>query len=93
MRDSGKIIYLVDMGENSVVELVPRQFEDDEANPRWGHICLLTDDVQSAYDFALKLGALPRVEPRTSIIGEGQYKHCFVFGPDSEVIEFLGPRD
>jgi lactoylglutathione lyase len=89
MRGSGKIIYLVDMGGNAVVELIPREFEGEETNTRWAHICLLIEDVQAAHDLALKLGARSRIEPRVSIIGGGPHTHSFVFGPDDEVIEFF----
>ena len=89
MANTDKLIYLVDLGGNAVVELLPRGYEDEEANARWAHIALLTDDTRTAYDLMLKAGAKPRTEPMESIT-ETSYKcNAFVFGPDGEIIELF----
>lgn len=89
MGDSGKTIYLVDLGENAVVEIIPRGYDNDESNARWGHICLNTDDVQAAYDMALKAGAVSKGEPQQVKLGTMDAINVFVDGIDGESIEFF----
>ncbi|MCL2093589.1 MAG: VOC family protein [Treponema sp.] len=89
MGDSGKSIYLVDLGGNSVLEIIPRGNGEEEANARWAHIALRTDDSKAAYDMAMKAGAQTRMEPRETNLGTMAVTISFVYGPDKEVIEFF----
>lgn len=89
MGDSGKTIYLVDLGGNAVVEIIPRGQSGEEASARWAHIALATDDVRMAYDLALKAGARCQSEPRDGQLGTMSVCTAFVTGPDQEVIEFF----
>jgi catechol 2,3-dioxygenase-like lactoylglutathione lyase family enzyme len=93
MGDQGdKIIYLVDLGNNAVVEIIPRGDGEPEANARWAHIALRTDDPQGAYDLALKAGAVSRSEPRDMNLGTMPVRNAFVLGPDQEIIEFFNEK-
>ena len=88
--DPTKNIYMVDMGNNAVIEIIPRGTGEEEANARWGHVALRTDDAKAAYDRAIKAGAVSRSEPREITIGDTmEVQLCFVYGPDKEVIEFF----
>jgi lactoylglutathione lyase len=91
MGESGKTIYLVDLGDNAVVEIIPRGNGEEESNARWAHIALRTGDAQAAYDAALKAGALSQTAPRNSdtLLGTMAIRNAFVLGPDNEVIEFF----
>lgn len=89
MGDSGKTIYLVEMGGNAVVEIIPRGTENSEANARWAHIALATDDTRAAYDLAMKAGAKSQSEPRDMALGTMDVCNAFVVGPAGEVIEFF----
>ena len=89
MGNTGKVIHLVDLGGNAVVELVPRGTEDPEANARWAHIALATDDVPKAYAMALAAGAVSRTEPTDITLATLSARNAFVFGPDGEGIEFF----
>ena len=88
MGSTGKTIHMVDLGGNAVVEILPRGTEEAEANARWAHICLATDDTRNAYAQALEAGAISRTEPRDGSHGERGMCNAFVFGPDNEIIEF-----
>ncbi|MCL2538888.1 MAG: VOC family protein [Oscillospiraceae bacterium] len=90
--DPDKTIYLVDIGDGAVVEIIPRGEEQSEERARWAHICLLTDDVSEAYDRALKAGATSRSAPNDVQLGTMQATNAFVYGPDQEVIEFFKVR-
>jgi lactoylglutathione lyase len=87
--DIDKTIYLVELAEGAVVELIPRGVEEVESNARWAHICLETEDVRGAYEAALAAGAKPRSEPEDGFLGTMERTGAFVFGPDDEVIEFF----
>ena len=89
MGDTGKTIYLVDLGGNSIVELIPRGNGKDEENAHWAHIALATDDTRAAYEIAIKAGATSQNEPADVLLGTMAVCNAFVTGPDGEVIEFF----
>ena len=64
MGDTGKTIYLVDLGGHAVVEIIPRGDGDAESNAHWAHIALATDDTRAAY--ALGAGCRGGVAERTA---------------------------
>lgn len=89
MGDSGKIIYLVDLGNNAVIEIIPRGNGEEEINAHWAHIAVRTDNPQAAYDLALKAGATSRSAPSDIQLGTMAACNAFVLGPDKEVIELF----
>jgi len=89
MGDSGKIIHLVDLGGNAVVEIIPRGQDGEEANARWAHIAVNTKDARAAYDLALKAGAVSLSAPKDMVLGTMPVCNAFVKGPDGEQIEFF----
>jgi lactoylglutathione lyase len=89
MADSGKTIYLVDLGNNAVVEIIPRGNGEEEAGAHWAHVAIRTDDTRAAYDLALKAGAVSRTPPQDVNLGTMAACNAFVLGPDREVIEFF----
>jgi lactoylglutathione lyase len=84
-----KTIYLVDLGNNAVVEIIPRGNGEEEANAHWAHLALRTGDARAAYDLALKAGAVSRTEPKDITLGSVPVCNAFVYGPDREIIEFF----
>ena len=89
MKGTDKTIYMVELGGNAVVEILPRGSAGTEANPHWAHIALATDDARAAYALALEAGATSRTEPVDKTINEMEVCNAFVFGPDGEIIEFF----
>ncbi|MDR1863782.1 MAG: VOC family protein [Treponema sp.] len=89
MSNSDKTIYLVDLGNNAVVEIIPRGNGEEEANAHWAHLALRTGDARAAYETALEAGAVSRDEPRDIMLGSMSVCNAFVYGPDREVIEFF----
>jgi lactoylglutathione lyase len=89
MGGAGKTIYLVDLGGNAVVEIIPRGNEGPESSARWAHIAVATDDARAAYDLAIKAGAATQSEPQDMMLGTMSVCNAFVYGPDGEVIEFF----
>ena len=89
MGDSGKTIYLVDLGGNAVVEIVPRGQGGAETNARWAHIALSTDNARQAYALALEAGAVSQSEPNDKFLGDVPVCNAFVKGPEGELIEFF----
>lgn len=89
MGNTGKTIYLIDLGGHAVVELLPKGNDEAEANARWAHIALSTDDTHKAYEKALKAGAQKQTEPQDIVLGTMAVCNAFVTGPDGEAIEFF----
>jgi len=87
--DSSKIIYLVDLGNNAVVEIIPRGNGEEEVNAHWAHVAIRTDDARAAYDMAIRAGAVSRDLPKEVQLGTMKVCNAFVFGPDREVLEFF----
>lgn len=85
----GRLIYLIDLGENAVVELIPAGGSEAEANARWMHIAVNADDVQAAHDRALAAGARVKHEPKDAMLGTMAVSNSFVYGPEGEEIEFF----
>lgn len=88
-NDSSKTIYLVDLGNNAVVELIPRGNGEEEVNAHWAHVAIRTDDAKAAYERAIKAGAASRSEPKENKLGTITVCNPFVYGPDREIIEFF----
>ena len=89
MGDSGKTIYLVDLGGNAVIEIIPNGKGQEEMNAHWVHVAVRTDDAKAAYEMALKAGAVSKSAPKDVSLGTMPACIAFVFGPDGEVIEFF----
>ncbi|WP_010256065.1 VOC family protein [Treponema primitia] len=89
MAENGKLIYLVDLGNNAVVEIIPRGNGEEEVNAHFAHIALRTDDTRAAYDLAIKAGAASSTAPQDVLLGTMAVTNAFVLGPDHEVIEFF----
>ena len=92
MADKPATINLVDLGDNAVVEIIPRGNGEEEANAHWAHVAIRTDDAWAAYDLALKAGAVSRTAPQDMNLGTMAVTNAFVYGPDREVIEFFQVR-
>lgn len=92
MGDSGKTINLVDLGNNAVVEIIPRGEGKEESNAHWAHVAFRTNDARDAYNTALKAGASSHSEPKDINLGTMPVTIAFVYGPDREVIEFFQVR-
>lgn len=89
MGNTGKTIYLVDLGGNAVVEIIPKGNGAAESNAHWVHIAVATDDARAAYEMAMKAGARTQIEPQDLLLGTMAVCNAFVTGPDGEVIEFF----
>ena len=89
MADKDATIYLVDLGNNAVIEIIPRGNGEEEKDAHWAHIAIRTDDARAAYELAIKAGAVSRSEPKDVNLGTMAATIAFVLGPDKEVIELF----
>ena len=92
MSDKDETINLVDLGNNAVVEIIPRGNGEEEKNAHWAHVAIRTDDARAAYNLAIKAGASSHTEPKDLNLGTMAVTIAFVLGPDKEVIEFFQVR-
>jgi lactoylglutathione lyase len=84
-----KTIYLVDLGNNAVVELIPVGEGAADAKIGWVHLALKTDDARASFNAALAAGAAVHAEPAERPLGEMKAVLAYVQGPDKELIEFF----
>ena len=89
MGGSDKIIYLVDLGGNAVIEIIPRGNDGEEANARFAHIAIRVDDARAAFAKALSVGAKEKTAPNDLSLGTMPVCIAFVLGPDGETLEFF----
>ena len=89
MGNEGKNIYLVDIGGNAVIEIIPRGNDGAESNTRFAHIALNTDDAKAVYELAMKAGAESKTAPNDVKLGTMDARIAFVLGPDKETLEFF----
>lgn len=85
-------IQMLDMGDGTILELFAGGSEHAEVG-RYIHLAMKCDDVDAAFEAALKAGAKVKSEPRTVPL-DAQPKPmtlrvAFVYGPSGEELEFF----
>ena len=89
-----KTIAMLDVGDGGIIEI----FSDgsDEAfavNGKWAHFALGVDDVDAAYEVAIKAGGISKIEPKSvpldAIPEKKTIRIAFVYGPSGEEVEFF----
>ena len=89
-----KTIAMLDVGDGGIIEI----FSDgsDEAfhtNGKWAHFALGVDDVDAAYEIAIKAGGVSKIAPKSvpldSIPEKKTIRIAFVKGPSGEEVEFF----
>ncbi len=90
--EGDKRAVMLDMGDGTIIEMFAGG-KDEPAEGRYFHLAIKAEDVDFAYNTALKAGATPKLEPFSIEIDS---KPCpmslyiaFVFGPSGEVLEFF----
>ena len=88
-----KRIMLLDVGNGDRIELFAKGGDEYSADGKWNHFALEVEDVEKAYEIALKAGAEPHIAPKTVALNSFPVKitiQCgFVKGPDGEQVEFF----
>lgn len=89
---NGKIS-LLEISEGQYLELFAGGTEEKATAPRYLHLALAVDDVNAAYEEALRLGASPKSAPNVVPLSSAPVRltlHCaFVYGPTGEEVEFF----
>ncbi|MBE6598416.1 MAG: VOC family protein [Ruminococcaceae bacterium] len=84
---------MLDLGDGGILELFAGGTGEDQSNPRFFHFAMKVDDVDAAYETALKAGAKPKSAPVVVPVDSAPVKvtlNCaFVYGPDGEELEFF----
>jgi len=90
--DGGTRGIMLELDCGGCIEIFDNGSGEKESNAHWTHFCIGTEDVDGAYNKALKLGAKSQMEP-TSLVIEGTktlpVRIAFVYGLAGEVIEFF----
>ncbi len=87
----GKIM-LLDIGNGDKIELFAKGSDEYSANGKWLHLAFAVENVEAAYETALKAGATPLIPPKEMPLESTPTRItlqvAFVAGPDGEQIEF-----
>ncbi len=89
-------IVMLDMGDGTIVELFAGG-TNEPAEGRYFHLAIKADDIEFAYNTALKAGATSKMEPTVvpldSCPNPININIAFVYGPSGEVLEFFKELD
>ena len=88
-----KRIYMVDLGGNAVLEILPFLRDDSaQQSPRFAHIALMCDDVDAEFKKHVAAGAKVKSEPNDLTLESEPpvyARNAFLIGPDGEDIELF----
>ena len=88
-----KTIAMLDIGDGGRLEIFSDGGEQYSEAGKWVHFAVAVEDVDSAYEIALKAGAEPMIPPKTVPLDSKPEKMtiriAFVKGPDKEQLEFF----
>ena len=91
--DAIKTIAMLDIGDGSRIELFSNGGDEYPACGKWAHFAVKVDDVEEAFNIALKAGGVPKIYPKVVPLESTPYKMsiniAFVYGPSGEELEFF----
>ena len=91
--DENRTIAMLDIGDGSRIELFSNGGEEYSVSGKWAHFAIKVDDVNAAFDIAVKAGGEPKMYPTVLPLDSEPYKMsiniAFVKGPDGEELEFF----
>lgn len=84
---------MLDMGDGGCIEVFAGGEKHDRVDERFLHLAFRADDVDSAYETAIKAGAVTKREPYEASPPDAvppiKMRVAFVYGPDGELLEFF----
>lgn len=91
--ENEKLIVMLEIGDCGIIELFADGGDKYAEEGKWQHFALHTDNVELAYETALKAGFSPLTPPKTVPLDSSPEKMSitvtFVKGPDNEQLEFF----
>ena len=91
--DEIKTIAMLDIGDGSRIELFSNGGDAYPACGKWAHFAVRVDDVEEAFNIAVKAGGVPKIYPKVVPLNSTPYKTsiniAFVYGPSGEELEFF----
>lgn len=91
--EGDKRIAMLDLGDGGILELFAGGESTVTGNDGYIHFAMKVDDVDAAYETALKAGAKPKSAPKVVPLASAPVKltlNCgFVYGPSGEELEFF----
>lgn len=86
-------VAMLDLGDGGILELFAGGEKAPATCPRYIHFAMKVDDVDAAFETALKAGAKVKSEPKVVPLDSKPVKltlNCaFVYGPGGEELEFF----
>lgn len=84
---------MMDMGDGGCIEIFAGGEDCGRVDERFLHLAFRSDDVDAAFDAAVKAGATPKAAPYEACPPDAvppiKMRVAFVYGPDGELLEFF----
>ena len=91
-KDDARAVML-DMGDGGCIEIFAGGEKRERVDERFLHLAFRVEDVDSAYETAIKSGATSMCEPYEASPPDAvpviKMRVAFVYGPDGEMLEFF----
>ena len=91
--DEIKTIAMLDIGDGSRIELFSNGSDEYSVSGKWAHFAISVDDVDEAFNIAVKAGGVPKIYPKAVPLNSTPEKIsiniAFVKGPDGDELEFF----
>lgn len=88
-----KLVVMCDLGDGGRIEFFANASDEYSPMGKWNHFAVCVDDVDFAYETALKAGFKPMTPPKIAPLDSYPEKItlnvAFVLGPDDEQLEFF----
>ena len=62
--DEIKTIVMLDVGDGSRIELFSNGSDEYSVSGKWAHFAIKVDDVEEAFNIAVKAGGVPKIYPK-----------------------------
>ncbi len=94
--ENEKLIVMLNIGSCGIIEFFADGGDKYAEEGKWQHFALHTENVEEAYEIALKAGFKPLTPPKTVPLDSSPEKMnitvAFVQGPDNEQLEFFNNK-
>lgn len=91
--ENENLIVMLDIGNGDIIEFFADGGDKYAEEGKWQHFAITTDDVEAAYETALKAGFTTHMEPKAVPLDSSPEKMtikvAFVKGNDNEQLEFF----
>ncbi len=90
--EAGSRAVMLDIGDGGCFEMFEGELKGEQSDPRYFHLAVFAEDVDAAYELALRSGGTTKFAPYCTTIrakNPVDIRIAFVYGPSGEEVEFF----